>query len=350
LACFLLSSCSDSKLIREIDEDVKVAPNVSVESLYEKAANKMHSEDFKAAANGFALVQEQFPYSKWAAQSQIMEGYCRYQAHQYEDAIDLFTIFAKLHPHHRDTPYACYMIGLCHYERIAIVERDQQDAYDALKAFRQVLALFPACDYAKDAKFKIDFIHNHLAAQEMSIGRFYQRENAYLSAINRFKNVVEQYQTTEQCPEALLRLAECYATLNMNDDFFATYAVLKLNHKDSEWCKLAKALSSRVKAAARRKAEAADAKADGTKAKADVVKMAGTKAKAGAKVKTETSASGVNANVTGAKEKAIRSKQGTQELKRDDGVENRQKKQDEKAQQGEYYRDSVASAPLPPGY
>ncbi|MDR1597586.1 MAG: outer membrane protein assembly factor BamD [Holosporales bacterium] len=244
--CALLSSCAE-RVVREIDEDVRIAPTASPESLYERAAHQMHASNFKIAANSFAVVQEQFPYSTWAAQSQIMEGYCRYQAHQYEDAIDLFTIFAKLHPHHKDTPYARYMIGLCHYERIAIVARDQQDAYDALKAFHVVLTKFPACDYAKDAKFKVDFINNHLATQEMSIGRFYQHEKAYVAAMNRFSNVVTRYQTTEQCPEALFRLAECYATLDMLDDFWATYDVLKLNHPDSVWVAFVEKLVACIK-------------------------------------------------------------------------------------------------------
>jgi outer membrane protein assembly factor BamD len=207
--------------------------------LYEKAATDMYMTNFKAAANGFAFVQEQFPYSKWALQAQIMEGYCRYQAHQFDDAIDLFTIFSKLHPRHEDAPYARYMIGLCNYERISIVERDQKDAHEALKAFRTLRKLFPACDYAKDAKFKIDFILNHLAAQEMSIGRFYQRQGTFIAAIGRFQNVIVKYPNTEQRPEALLRLAECYATLNMKDEFFSTYEMLRINHADSEWFRCA---------------------------------------------------------------------------------------------------------------
>jgi outer membrane protein assembly factor BamD len=236
---FLLTSCSDSKLIRDIDENVTVSSKETPESLYEKAATHMYMTNFKSAANGFALVQEQFPYSKWALQAQVMEGFCRYQAHQFDDAIDLFTIFSKLHPRHEDAPYARYMIGLCNYERISIVERDQKDAHEALKAFRTLRRLFPACDYAKDAKFKIDFVLNHLAAQEMSIGRFYQRQGALISAVGRFRNVIVNYPNTEQRPEALLRLAECYATLNMKDEFLSTYEVLRLNHAESGWFKCA---------------------------------------------------------------------------------------------------------------
>ena len=213
-----------------------------VETLYEEAAAKMNEKSFRSAARAFATVVESYPYSKWATQAQIMEAYCRYQSHQYEDAIDGFTIFTKLHPHHKDVPYALYMIGLSHYERIAIVERDQEDTQGALDAFHEVLVRFPACDYAKDAKFKIDFLQNHLAAKEMAVGRCYQRRSSFISAINRFREVILKYPTTEQRPEALFRLTECYAALNMREEFIVTYKVLKENHKDTEWFSAAKKL------------------------------------------------------------------------------------------------------------
>lgn len=207
----------------------------SAEELYESAAAFMHKRAFKAAAGGFAKVQTYYPYSKWATQAQLMEAYCRYHVHQYEEAIDLFTLFIRLHPHSKDIPYAQYMIGLSHYERISIVERDQSDTKEALEAFQKVVALYPNCVYAKDARFKINFIRDHIAAQEMSVGRFYQKDKAYTAALNRFKNVITNYPTSASRAEALLRLMECYAALQMNEDLAATYAVLKLNHKDSVW-------------------------------------------------------------------------------------------------------------------
>jgi outer membrane protein assembly factor BamD len=246
LAVVLLMGCTENKLRRAIDDNVTVDANETPKSLYKKAASRMRTKSYKSAANSFAFVQEQFPYSQYALKAQIMEGFCRYHAHQYEDAIDLFTIFSKLHPRHEDAPYALYMIGLCHYERTSIVERDQTDAYKAQKAFRKVCKLFPTCKYAKDAQFKIDFLNNHLAAQEMAVGRYYLRCKAFIAAINRFKNVIVKYETTEQRPEALLRLAECYATLNLKDEFLATYEVLKLNHPDSEWLQIAETILKRV--------------------------------------------------------------------------------------------------------
>ncbi|MDR3285363.1 MAG: outer membrane protein assembly factor BamD [Holosporales bacterium] len=239
LCCLLLSACS--KRIADPEND-SANEKVKVEKLYETAAKNMYSKSFKKAARGFEKVCENFPYSKWAMQARLMGAYCKYQAHLYEDAIDEFTIFAKLHPFHKDTPYAYYMIGLAHYERISIVERDQEDSAKAIEAFQTVIERFPASNYAKDAKFKIDFIKNHLAAKEMQVGRFYQKEKSYLAAINRFKNVVTTYQTTEQTPEALLRLMECYAALNIKEEFLSIFSILKLNHPKSSWYKQAEGI------------------------------------------------------------------------------------------------------------
>lgn len=231
----LVTLCSCSPQVSDVESETGDVKIPSIESLYDKAARQMQQNNFKAAASGFAKVQELYPYSKWATQAQLMEAYCRYQIHQYADAIDEFEIFCQLHPYHKETPYAYYMIGLSHYERISIVERDQEDAIKALEAFETVVRRYPTCNYAKDSKFKIDFIKNHLAAQEMQIGRFYQQERSYLAAINRFKNVVTKYETTEQVPEALMRLAECYATLNMKDEFLTIYSILQLNYPKSHW-------------------------------------------------------------------------------------------------------------------
>jgi outer membrane protein assembly factor BamD len=211
---------------------VKTKPEIPVEELYAKAEQLMQRKNFKSAASTFEKVQEYYPYTTLATQSQIMEAYCRYQSHKYEDAIDLFTIFIKLHPHNKDIPYAHYMIGLSHYERIVTVERDQRATIAALAAFQTVLTLYPTSDYAKDAKFKIDFIHNHLAKQEVSIGKFYQKAKFYNAAIQRYKTVLKLYPTTEQRKDALLEMLNCYVKLDSKREFLETYEILKKNHDD----------------------------------------------------------------------------------------------------------------------
>jgi outer membrane protein assembly factor BamD len=259
LLSLLLSSCANQRKTSECippvfataaavtspSDDANNSSDCSdkeVWEIYKKATVDMRNRCFSRAAKGFEKVQKKSPFSALAVKATVMYAYCKYQSHKYDDALEEFSVFVKLYPLHEYTPYAYYMRGVIHYERIQIVDRDNGEAAAAVKAFKKVLKLFPNCDYAKDAKFKLDFIKNHIAAKEMQIGRFYQNEKSFLAAINRFRNVVTKYQTTEQTPEALLRLMECYLTLNMKDEFFSVWAVLKKNHSATPWCAQAEKL------------------------------------------------------------------------------------------------------------
>ena len=131
--------------------------------------------------------------------------------------------------------YAYYLKGLSYYERIVDVGRDQQLTKDSLDAFQEVVLRFPNSKYSRDAKLKIDLARNHLAGKEMSIGRWYMGRGQYLAAINRFKAVVEKFDTTDQVPEALLRLTESYSALGLDQEAERTAAVLGYNYPGSEW-------------------------------------------------------------------------------------------------------------------
>jgi outer membrane protein assembly factor BamD len=206
-----------------------------VEDLYNDAMDSFENKSFKKAAKSFAEVERQHPYSNWALKAQLMSAYAYYACKMYNDAIEGFNVFIQLHPGHPDVAYAYYMLGLCHYEQIPIVERDQKPSEDALSAFSEVTARFADSPYAKDAKFKMDMVRDHLAAKEMDTGHFYQKRGSYLAAIKRFKTVVDQYQTTTHIPEALHRLVECYLALGVNDEVKRIAAVLGHNYPDNTW-------------------------------------------------------------------------------------------------------------------
>jgi outer membrane protein assembly factor BamD len=211
--------------------------DMPVHDLYKIGKDNLKARNYTKAAVAFADVERQHPYSNWALRAQIMSAYCFYQAKKYDDAIDGFKTFIQLHPGHQDVAYAYYMIGLSFYEQIPIVSRDQEPARRAAEAFGEVINRFKSSIYSKDARFKLDFIKDHVAAKEMNIGRFYQSRGSHLSALNRFKDVVENYSTTNQAPEALYRLVECYLALGLRDEAKASAAVLGYNHKDSSWYK-----------------------------------------------------------------------------------------------------------------
>lgn len=206
-----------------------------VEQLYNQATDSLVDAKYVEAAKGFDEVERQHPYSSWATKAQLMAAYANYQANKYDEAIGALDRFISLHPGNADAAYAYYLKGICYYEQITDVGRDQELTNKALAAFQEVIKRFPDTTYAKDARVKNDLAVDHLAGKEMSIGRYYQRGEQYVAAINRFRRVIEQYQTTTHVPEALERLTECYLALGLKDEAQAAAAVLGYNFPGSEW-------------------------------------------------------------------------------------------------------------------
>lgn len=227
------SSLSTTETPQEVD-----APD----KLYAKAQAYFKEGSYNKAYQAFAEVERQHPYSDWSVQAQLMSSYALYQAKKYEEAMEAFRSFITLHPAHEHVVYAYYMLGVCLYEQIPSVERDQGDTALALEAFVEVIQRFPHTPYAKDARFKIDLIQDHLAGKEMDVGRYYLTQKSYVSAINRFKNVVDHYQNTSHITEALYRLVEAYLGTGVIDQAQASAAVLGHNYPGSTWYRDAYAL------------------------------------------------------------------------------------------------------------
>ncbi len=206
-----------------------------VEELYNTAVDLMQQQEFTKAAAAFDEVERQHPYSVWATKAQLMAAYNHYQKNAYDDAIIALDRFIQLHPSHLDVPYAYYLKALCYYEQISDVGRDQKMTDLASKALQDLMTRFPSSRYARDATIKLDLTRDHLAGKEMEIGRYYQGQQQYLASINRFKYVVDNYQTTTHVPEALHRLTEAYKALGLTEDARKTAAVLGHNFPGSEW-------------------------------------------------------------------------------------------------------------------
>jgi len=206
-----------------------------VEALYNTAMDDLVAENYTKAAKEFDETERQHPYSIWATKAQLMAAYARYQAGSYDESILALDRFIQLHPGHPDIAYAYYMKALDYYVQITDVGRDQRITEDALKTLQEVVRRFPDTRYARDARLKIDLTRDHLAGKEMEIGRYYENQKEYLAAINRFRNVVNNYQTTTHVPEALHRLIECYLALGLNEEAQRTASVLGYNYPGSEW-------------------------------------------------------------------------------------------------------------------
>ena len=180
-------------------------------------------------------MESQHPYSVWATKSQLMGAYALYEDGKYNDAVIAADRFIQLHPGSRDVAYAYYLKAICYYMQIVDVGRDQKVTEQALNALDEVVRRFPESKYARDAKLKLDFTRDHLAGKEMEIGRYYLGRGEYLAAMNRFKRVVDNYQTTTHVPEALERLVECDLGVGLHQRGEGNAAVLGYNYPGSHW-------------------------------------------------------------------------------------------------------------------
>ncbi len=206
-----------------------------VDTLYAAAKDRLDRGQTKEAAALFDEVERQHPYSVWARRAQLMSAFSYYLSHDYQKSIDGAQRFLSIHPGNKDAPYAYYLISLCYYEQISDVTRDQKTTQQALDALNELVRRYPATEFASDAKLKIDLVNDHLAGKEMEIGRFYERSGKWLAASQRFRNVVEKYQTTSHAPEALFRLTEAYLALGLPEEALKSAAVLGANYPGNEW-------------------------------------------------------------------------------------------------------------------
>lgn len=208
-----------------------------VGTLYNKGLDHMKEGEYKKAAKQFDEVERQHPYSTWATRSTLMAAYSHYQRNAYDDAIGAAERFIQLHPGNKDAAYAYYLRGLSYYEQIGDTERDASATQKALESLEEVSRRFPTSRYARDADAKAVLARDHLAGKEMKVGRFYLKRSAYVAAINRFKKVITDYQTTSHTPEALHRLTEAYLALGIRSEAQTAAAILGHNFPNSSWYK-----------------------------------------------------------------------------------------------------------------
>lgn len=205
------------------------------ETLYNQALKRMDTKRWDDAILFFDEVERQHPFSRWARRSMLMSAFAHYQSGGYDEAVAGAQRFISLHPGSDSTPYAYYLIAICHYEQIFDVGRDQGTTVQAESALQQVVRRYPDSDYARDARLKLELTHDHLAGKEMDVGRYYLRADQQLAAIGRFKNVVKRYDTTSQVEEALHRLVEAYVSLGLIGEAKQIGSVLGYNYPSGDW-------------------------------------------------------------------------------------------------------------------
>ncbi len=206
-----------------------------VELLYATGADRLDRRQWSQAVNYFQEVERQHPYSEWSRRSILMQSYAHYESNDYNEAIADAERFIQLYPGNPAAAYAHYIKAICYFEQIVDVNRDQAATGQALNSLRDVVQRYPSTDYAHDARLKIDMVNDQLAGKEMTIGRYYLRQGDTLAAVNRFKTVIDRYQTTSHTPEALYRLVEGYLTIGLLQEAKRNGAVLGFNYPGDPW-------------------------------------------------------------------------------------------------------------------
>jgi outer membrane protein assembly factor BamD len=208
--------------------------NFTPEEIYQRGEFELENDRKpENAIEYFSEVERLYHYSEWAKRALIMQAFAYHKAGDYEEARVAAQRYLDSYPTDEDAPYAQYLLALSYYDQIDEVGRDQGLTFQALQGMREVIELYPDSDYARSAMLKFDLAYDHLAGKEMEIGRYYLKGQHYAAAINRFRVVVEQYQTTTHTAEALMRLVESYLALGLTDEAQTAGAILGYNYRSS---------------------------------------------------------------------------------------------------------------------
>ena len=229
----LFGSCSKEVSKKDLIEEKSL--ELQVEEAYEEGIEALNDGDVLFAAKKFNEAEILFPQAVSAPQSALMAAYSYYSQDYYGDAIAELKRFLKVYPAHKDLGYAYYLLAICHYEQIVDEKKDLQAIINAKENFNIILKNYPNTEYAIDAEFKIDLINDILAAKEMYLGRYYFERKKWIPAISRFREIIDEYDTTIYTEEALHRLVEVHYTIGLIDEAEKYAQLLGYNYQSSKW-------------------------------------------------------------------------------------------------------------------
>ena len=233
LSLFIFS-CSKKEQINQSTIKEKNLQSQVLETFIE-GKEALDGGDVLFAAKKFTEVQVMFPQSIWAPHSNLMAAYAYYSQDYYFDATQELEIFLRKYPKHSNVDYAYYLMAICYYEQIVDEKKDLNSVLKSKEYFEIVIDQFPNTDYALDSKFKLEFVMDILASKEMYLGRYYLKKKKWIAAINRFKTVLEEYDTTIYIEEALHRLVEVHYLIGLKEEAKKYASVLGYNYESSQW-------------------------------------------------------------------------------------------------------------------
>ena len=233
LLCFMaveIPGCSALKNEPKIDIDT-----YSAKEIYDLAEDRLAKNRLQDAAKYFSEIERLYPYSEWAKRGLIMQSYSFHKDKDYENSRSVAQRYIDFFPAAEDAAYAQYILALSYYDQISEVGRDQDVTVKALQELRLLIERYPDSKYARQSAEKFDMAFSFLAAKEMEVGRYYLQRGYYTSAVNRFRIVVQEFRTTEQTPEALYRLIECYLSLGLRGEAQSAAAILQESYGSTPW-------------------------------------------------------------------------------------------------------------------
>ena len=233
LIFFICISCTKKEVKKSIITEKSL--DLQVLEAYKEGKEALEAGDVLYAAKKFNEAEILYPQSNWAPKSSLMAAYSYYVQDYYGDAIAELIRFQRVYPQSNNLDYASYLLAICYYEQIVDEKKDLESIKNAKETFELIIKNFPDTDYALDSKFKLDLIRDTLAAKEMYIGRYYLGKKKWIAAINRFKTVVEIYDTTIFIEEALHRLVETYYILGLEGEAEKYANLLGYNYLSSRW-------------------------------------------------------------------------------------------------------------------
>ncbi len=219
------------------DDDEVIYSTDPADKLYNEGLFFLNEGSYKKADDKFKEVDQQHPYTEWARKANMMAVFSKYKQGKYDEAASEAKRYIALHPGSSDAAYAQYIVGMSYYNQIADVSRDQARTLEAMRELEEVARKYPQSEYADQAQRRVQVARDQLAAKEMDIGRFYLKDRNYIGAVNRFKTVITQYQTTRHVEEALARVAETYMSMGIVAEAQTAAAVLGHNFPESQWYK-----------------------------------------------------------------------------------------------------------------
>jgi outer membrane protein assembly factor BamD len=209
--------------------------DLTAQTIFERGEREIQEGNPDDAAFTFGEIERLYPYSEFAERALIMQAFAFHRDRDYPNSRASAQRYLDFYPTQQDAPYAAYLLALSYYDQIDDIGRDQGLTFQALQALRRVIEGYPGTEYAAASVQKFDLAFNHLAAKEMEIGRYYLKRGNYVAASNRFRTVVEDFQTTTHTPEALHRLVESYLSIGLTDEAQTAGAILGYNYQSSEW-------------------------------------------------------------------------------------------------------------------